>query len=283
MSVLTSTSGASGLIQLIQTEVIQPLERGSIAGRVSTTFRSQSSRVEVPVIASDPAVGWIAEGAEITSVDPTFTTISVIPKKLAGVTAITNEMIASGSRDAVTLVMDSLVRDFSHKLDAAYFGSVSGAPTGLASLSGVTALTTDLVTLDVFDEARIEAAKLNESVGAFVTDPDTLLALATAKESTTSRRPLLQPVAAEGALRETDAVSVVVSGVPVYASSAVAAGVIWGVPKRTSVLIVSGDPELAISADAGFKSDVTWVRATLRVGFAFPKPSSIVRITVDAD
>jgi HK97 family phage major capsid protein len=282
MSVLTSTSGSSGLIQLLQTELIRPLDQASIAGRVSTTVRSLTQRVEIPVITEDADAGWYAEGAEITADDPAFTTISVVPRKLAGITAISNETIASANANAATMVLNSLVRDISQKLDAAYFGNLSSpAPAGLGALVGVTALGTDLVTLDVFDEARIEAVKLGESISAFVTDPATLLTLATAKESTTSRRPLLQPVVADGALRETDSVSVVVSGVPVYASPAVAAGTIWGIPKRTSVLVLSGDPELATSADAGFKSDMTYVRATLRVGFAFPRPASIVKITVN--
>ncbi len=77
-----------------------------------------------------------------------------------------------------------------------------------------------------------------------------------------------------------DSVSLIISGVPVYASPAVAAGTIWGIPRRTSVLVLSGDPELATSADAGFRNDLTYVRATLRSGFAFVRPGAIQKITV---
>jgi HK97 family phage major capsid protein len=282
MSVFTTTSGATGLLALFQSELVRPFDQASIAARVSTTLRTDSARIEVPVITEDADAGWYAEGAEIATDDPAFNTITVVPRKLAGLTAISNETIMSANRNAVSMGLDSLVRDIATKLDAAYFGNLAApAPAGLGALVGVTALTTDLTTLDVFDEARIEATKLGESIGSFVTDPDTLLSLATAKESTTSRRPLLQPAVSESAVRERDAVTLTVSGVPVYASPAVEPGIIWGIPKRTSILVVSGEPDVASSSDAGFKNDLTYVRATLRVGFAFTRPAAIAKVTVE--
>ncbi len=282
MSVFTTTSGTAGLIQLLQTELIRPLAQASIAARVSTPIQSATQRVEVPIIVEDAQSGWVSEGAEIGADDPVFQTISVVPSKLAGITALSNETIASSNRNAATMALDSLVRDIATKLDVAYFGNLSApAPKGLGGLVGFNALASDLSTLDVFEEARIEAAKLGEVITAFVTDPDTLLALATAKESTTSNRALLQPApTSETAHITGDLVSLVVSGIPVYASPAVSAGTIWGIPKRASVLVLSGDPELATSADAGFRNDLTLVRATLRAGFAFTRPAAFQKITV---
>jgi HK97 family phage major capsid protein len=282
MSIFTTSAGTAGLISLLQTDLIRPLDQASIAAQMSTAISSKTQRVEVPVIIEDADAGWYAEGAEIATDDPVFQTISVVPSKLAGITAVSNETIASANGNAASMALDSLVRDIASKLDAAYFGNLaSPAPRGLGGLVGVHELETDLSDLDVFEQARIEAARLGENITAFATDPDTLLALATAKESTTSKRALLQPAPADGTARIAGhAVSLVISGVPVYASPAIAPGIIWGVPKRTSVLVISGDPELATSADAGFRNDLTYVRATLRAGFAFTRPGAIQKIVV---
>lgn len=282
MSVYTTTTGASGFIQLLQSSLITPLGQASIAARVSSTLQTHAGRVDIPIIVEDADAGWYQEGAEIASDDPTFQTIPVTPSKLAGITAVSNETIASGIGNVASMALDSLVRDIAAKLDAAYFGNLaSPAPKGLASLTTANALSTDLSSLDVFEAARIEASKLGEVITAFATDPETLLALATAKESTGSNRALLQPSPVSQSVTVSgDAVSLVVSGIPVYASPAIAAGTIWGIPRRTSVLVLSGDPDLATSADAGFRNDLTYVRATLRAGFAFTRPGAIQKITV---
>jgi len=283
VSVYTTTPGASGFIKLLQSTLIAPLGQVSIAAQVSATIQTLAGRVEIPVIMEDADAGWYVEGAEIASDDPTFVTIPVTPTKLAGITAVSNETITSGIGNVASMALDSLVRDISAKLDAAYFGNLAApAPRGLASLTSVNELTTDLATLDVFEKARIEASKSGEVITAFATDPETLLALATAKESTGSNRPLLQPSPVSQSIATSgDSVSLVVSGIPVFGSPAITPGTIWGIPRRTSVLVISGDPELATSADAGFRNDLTYVRATLRAGFAFTRPGAIQKITVN--
>jgi HK97 family phage major capsid protein len=282
MPILTTTSGASGFIQLLQTSLIAPLGQASIAARISTTIETNAGRIDVPIIVEDADAGWYAEGAEIAADEPVFQTIPVTPSKLAGITAVSNETIASGIGNVASMALDSLVRDIAHKLDAAYFGDLTApAPAGLEALATVHDLTSSLSSFDVFEQARIEASKIGETITAFATDPDTLLALATAKESASSNRPLLQPAPAQSSTTLSgDSVSLLVSGVPVYASAAVTPGTIWGIPRRTSVIVLSGDPELATSADAGFRNDLTYVRATLRAGFAFTRPSAIQKITV---
>lgn len=284
VSIFTNTSGATGLVQLEQMGFVAPLETFSVAARVSTELHTAAGRAEIPVITEDADVDWINEGAEITDSTPGFETITVIPSKVAGLTAVSNEMVASSTNGAAQMALESLYRQIASKLDGAYFGKLAApAPQGLGYLTTANELTTDLANLDVFEQARLVAAAKAESLTSFVCSPDDMLTLSTLKESTTSNRALVQPVAHVAATDATaEGISLSVAGVPVYASPAVPQGTIWGIPKRVSILVKDGEPSLEMSKDAAFTRDSTVVRATQRVGFGFPRPAALQKITVTA-
>ena len=110
----STTSGGASILtpEPVGALVIRPLTSElSVAAQVSTVVETSSHDFRVPVVSADPTAAWTAEGAEITASDPTITEVVVTPKKLAGLTVISNELAADSSPAALQVVDDGLVRD----------------------------------------------------------------------------------------------------------------------------------------------------------------------------
>jgi len=119
---------------------------------------------------------WTAEDTQISLTDPTTNELVVTPKKVAGLTQISNEA-ASDSNPAVA----DLARSVAKKVDAAFFGNtVTNGPSGLLSLSGVNVVDTGTVTLtplDPFHEAKAAALADGAELSVFILAPEVALAL----------------------------------------------------------------------------------------------------------
>jgi HK97 family phage major capsid protein len=206
---------------------------------------------------------------------PSSDGLSVTPKKLAGLTVITNELAADSSPAALQVVGDGLVRDLERKLDSAFFGNtVTNGPNGLGSLTTTVIDAGDTWTnLDAFEGAKSAAETLHTNVTAFVTNPATALALASLKEQTGSNKPLL------GA-DPTSPTSRVIGGVPLYVSPDVATNVVWGIPMQHSLLVYRQDASVVTDTSVFFTSDRVAVRATLRASFGFTYPLGFVKINI---
>lgn len=59
-------------------------------------------------------------------------------------------------------------------------------------------------------------------------------------------------------------------------------GTAWGLSSPTALTVLREDVELAVSGDAYFSSDRIAIRAIARVGFGWPRPETIVRLTFAA-
>ena len=140
------TSLAAGLIadeHAVNQLVVQPVTQESIGLLVSTVVTTMDHSYRLPIITSDPSAAWTAEGAEITPSDQGFDELEVVPKKLAALTIISNELAADSNPSAQKTVGDGIVRDLAKKLDSAYFGNtVTNGPSGLLSVAGVSAVDT---------------------------------------------------------------------------------------------------------------------------------------------
>ena len=73
-----------------------------------------------------------------------------------------------------------------------------------------------------------------------------------------------------------------VLGVSLRVSPAVAAGTVSGIPAERVVDVLRDDVRLESSSDAYFSTDRVGVKATMRVGFAFPHPAAVVKISLTA-
>ncbi|BDB43847.1 MULTISPECIES: phage major capsid protein [Mycobacterium] len=259
--------------------VIKPLLAQSVAAQVSTVVRTDSNQYRVPIVAADPDTSWTPEGTEITADDLDLAELVITPKKVAGLTVVSNELLADSSEDAAKLVGSRLVNSLRRKVDAAYFSaSTPNGPSGVPSLvgNGVTNGFTGTANafgsnLDVFGDLASQVEIAGGKLTAWAVNPFYGALLGKIKEATGSNKPLLGPDPSQQYRR-------VVGGVPVLHTPDIASAVMWGITKEYSLFVLRQDADVQVDSSAFFTSDRTAIRCTLRVGFGFPHPAAIAQL-----
>ncbi|MFH5821731.1 phage major capsid protein [Georgenia sp. AZ-5] len=276
-----TTSSASAILRPedVHELLVRPALNMAVVGqeRVSTLVRTNSTTYRVPLVTADPTAEWVAEGQEITPTDMTLAEVNITPKKLAGLSIITRELADDSSPDARRAVGEGLARDMARKLDTAFLSVVTDpdAPDGIADLTGTTNFNSGAATwtnLDAFARAVSNAADVGARITAFLMHPSELLALTQLKEGSGSNKPLLGPDPTVGG-------ATTVFGTPIYVSSYLATGVVYGVDRTRVLLVVRDDAKVETDSSVFFTSDRLAVKATMRVGFGFTHPASVVKIT----
>lgn len=277
---ITTTSGGAPLLtpEQIDDLLVRPVFDQAVAlqSSVSTTVRTASTKFRIPIVAADPSAAWVAEGAEIPITDPTLAEQIVTPSKIAGLTVVSNEAAGDTTPAAVRVITDGIARDISRKIDAAFWGTAaSPAPAGLPSVVGVGEVDagSSWLNLDPFAEAISAAEQQFATLTAFVANPADALALAKIKTGSDRNVPLLSPDPTGGTTRR-------VAGVPILVSPSVEAGTIWGLDASRVRVVIRQDVDLTDSDQPLFTSDRTVVRGVMRVGWAFPHPASIQKISL---
>lgn len=282
MSLFTSAAGASGFLpedfgQLIE----KPVAAASVAFRTGTVVRTTAHAVQFPILTADPAAAWTAEGAEIGLDDPELDTVTVTPSKLAGLTAISNEMVKDSDPASVEVVGRALARDIARKLDSAFLGNtVTNGPSGLGSLAGVNVIDNgsgaalSVTNLDPFIDAIANGEINGMPVTTFVAHPDDVAAIMKIKAATDSNVPLLGSDPSQPGARE-------VAGVPLLASAQATAGTIWAIPRDAVMVVQRQGTSVEIDESVYFSSDRTAVRAIMRVGFGFVHEAAISKLRVN--
>lgn len=254
--------------------LVLPTLDNSITAQITNTVRTSKHRVRFPRLVEDPTAQWTEEGSEIKPSQPKFDEVVAELAKVAGLVIVTNEMLNDGEDHALNQIGNGLVRQLTNSIDEAFFTALADpAPQGLTSITP-TALDVggELDGLDWAEEALALAATAGSRIDHFVCHPSTALTLALLKESTGSNRGLLQPNPASPTVRD-------VGGVPLITTTHVEEGVIWGIPKENTHLVVRHDAEVISDGSALFTSDRVAIRGTMRVGFAFPHEPGVVKIT----
>ncbi|WP_145012981.1 phage major capsid protein [Mycobacterium marseillense] len=244
----------------------------SIAFQAGTVISTSSESFRTPMLTADPSVGWYAENTQISLTDPETNELVVTPKKVAGLTQISNEAAADTNPAVADQVGQSLGRAVAKKVDAAFFASTTtNGPSGILSLTGINVVDTSTVTLtslDPFHEAKTAALADGAVLSHFILAPDVALTLAKAKQQTDSNMGLLASVG-DG---------ITLAGVPVLVSTDVAAGNAWGVDAAQILVVQRTGTTVVRSTEAAFDYDAVQVRATARVGFGFANPAGVVRL-----
>lgn len=196
------------------------------------------------------------------------------PAKVAGLVVVSNEMINDSTPEAISEIGAGLVRQITNAVDSAFFGNLSApAPAGLGSITPTTISVSALDDLDWAEAARAAAAGQGTIPTTFIAHPDDALTLANLKEAPTSKRGLLQPDPTTPTVRT-------IAGIPLLTSNHVTKGNIWAIPNTVANLVVRTKAEVTADDSAFFTSDRTAIRATMRIGFAFPHEAAIVKVTV---
>jgi len=270
-----TANGGPILPDEVSTLVVQPVTSASVATQTATVVMTGSHTFRIPRVTEDPTAAWVAEGAEITPDDMTLDEIEVTPAKVAGLTIISRELADDSDPSAHTVIGEGLARDIARKVDAAFFGALAApAPSGLGALAGTTpvAAGTAFADLDPFAEAMSEAEQLGATLTAFVANPADALTLAQLKDATGSNRPLLGVDPSQPTRRT-------IFGVPLYVSPDVTAGTVWGYDRSKVWVVMRDDAKIEVDRSVFFTSDRVAIKATMRVGFAFPHPATVVEIT----
>jgi HK97 family phage major capsid protein len=270
---LNTTTGAAILTpEQVQSLVIEPLQRQSVALQVSTVVQTSSPTTRFPVVVSDPVSGWTAEGAEINISGAVVQEIEVTPKKLASLTIVSNELVDDSDPSALAVVGAGVVRDLQVRLDAAYFGTTTAnGPSGIHTIAYTPVAAGTYTNLDPFAEALSKAETVGSTITAWVAHPTTKLQLQQLKIGTAYNQPLLGTDPSSPTKNS-------ILGVPLYWSPAVGQGAVWGIPQAKSFVVLRKGAQVETDRSAFFSSDRTAVRATLRIGFAWPHPAAVVYV-----
>jgi HK97 family phage major capsid protein len=271
MAVLNSNLAAAWTPEDYGTLIDLVIAEKSVAFQAGTVIQTASETIRFPILSADPSVGWYAENTQISLTDPTTTELVITPKKVAGLTQISNEAAADTNPAVAEQTGRSLGRSIAKKIDAAYFANTtSNGPAGLLSLTTnvVDTGTVTLTSLDAFHQAKADALADGATLTHFILAPDVALTLAKVKEETGSNKGLF----------ETIGDGVTLAGVPVLVSTDVASGNAWGVDSSQIYVVQRTGTTITKSADAAFDYDAVQVRATARVSWGFANPAGIVRL-----
>ena len=240
-----------------------------------------------PSITADASPSWTSESATITPSDPTFSTVTAVPRKLAALVQVSNELIEDSDPSVVETLRDHLLKVLGLKVDA---GLLEGTgtppqPSGLLNLSGKQTLAAGTngatVTFDMIADAiaLLEAVNVPRERMRIVAHPRNLAALRKAKASTAGSY-LWQDVGS--------AEPGTVFGVPIYSTSQLTTTETQGSSSLTNSIYVY-DIESLVFVDRRpftfevdrarlFNSDQAEIRAKLRADLISPTPTGVVRI-----
>lgn len=274
MTVTISSANLSLLKQQVRDIFIRSVAVQSVALVVSDVVISDAANLRVPIVVSDPSTGWVAEGSEITPSDATLGEHVITPKKVAGLTIVSNETVADVTPAASKIIGEGLARSCTMNVDTAFFANTTtNGPAGLKSLTTtVVSAGGSWSNADPFTQAVYAVEAVGATVSAWVANPADALLLASIKEATGSNKGLLEPDATKPGQR-------VIGGIPLYVSPAVAVGEVWGIPKDRVLAMLRKNVTVEVDQSVYFSSDRTAIRAVMRVGFGYPHPLGIVKVT----
>lgn len=88
---------------------------------MTTVIETMRPGLRFPIVDSDAAAAWVAEGDTISETDPTLGEVVVTPYGLKALTTVSNELVADSAANAKAagVVGDGLVRSFARALDSA--------------------------------------------------------------------------------------------------------------------------------------------------------------------
>lgn len=265
-------AAAGGILPPEYSELITvPITEQALAfqPQLATVVTTNSGTFNIPIVEEDAGAAWVAEGEEIAPDDPNLGELPVTPAKVAGLTIVSRELANDSSPDAQKIVGDGLARSIIRQINAAWLGDLAApAPKGLLSLTGPGNAIGGLGNLDAFALAVSLAEGEGVSLTGWVMSPADALYVAVLKESNGSNKTLTDD-------------SRIIQGRPVFVNANVPEGTAWGVSAPNAITVLREDVEVAVSDQAFFSSDRIAIRATARVGFGFPRPQTVVRLTLN--
>jgi HK97 family phage major capsid protein len=245
--------------------------------------------VTYPTITGDVAPSWTSEGSAITPGDPTFSTVTATPRKLAHLVQLNNEVIDDSDPDALEVLNQHLLRVLAVKLDAGLLEGSGSAPEvrGLKNVAGIQTLAAatngQQPTFDNFSDAiaLLEGINIDPETIRVVMHTRNVSTLRKIKASTAGTylwgdpsQASARPVWGKNWLATTQLSTNEVQGT---SGSVCNSAYIFSAPEV--IFVRRQDPQLVVDRSRLFNSDQSEVRVTQRLDLIVPNPTAIVRLT----
>lgn len=252
--------------------------------RVLTTDKDS---VVYPALTADVVPAWYAEAAAITPGDPTFSSVTATPRKLAHLVQMSNEVIDDSDPSIVDVLNAHLLRVLALKLDLGIFEGSGIAPEvrGLKNVAGIQTVTNvganggALANLDAIADAIGLLETVNTTASAIVMPPRTYNVVR--KLKTTTNEYLVADSPTVGTPQT-------LFGVPIYVSGQLSTTETQGTAVNSSSIYVfnaaevvyvrRSEVELELDRSRLFNSDQSELRAKLRGDLIVPNPTAVVRV-----
>lgn len=257
-----------------------------------SVIRTDRDELRVPRMTGDVGAAFYAQAATITNTSMAGDVITAIPRKLAGIERMSNELIADSVPAVLNIVGMSLVRSIGLRYDLAAYEGTGTAPefTGFKNTAGIQTVSMGTngaipTNLDPFADAIGLLAASNAKAGAIVMHPRTWRTILKIKEVSGSAKPVIQEE--QGGPTAEPRRSLY--GVPVFLSSQISITETQGVSGAVAssayvyepaqqVAVFRNDTRVEKDSSRLFNSDESEVRAILRATLAVPNPASVCRI-----
>ncbi|TQO20328.1 HK97 family phage major capsid protein [Rhodoglobus vestalii] len=257
----------------------------SVALQVATVVITANNEFRIPTITAEAGAGWYAENADISLSDATAGEEVVRPRKIAGLSKLSSELVDDSSPEATRVVGESVARSIATGIDSAFFGTADGTgvpPKGIGAFAdgAITLVTTESGTTtwadsDPFTSAIFKVEALGGNLTSFIANPVDAELLAKLKKETGSNEPLLSPDATSPTTRR-------LAGAPLFTSSSVAVGTVIGIDKSRTFVVLRKDVGVEVDRSVFFDSDSVAVRGIARVAFGYPHAKSLARVKLSA-
>ena len=159
---ITVTGEHDDVIETEFTNILEPLRAKNVLVEAGAKYLTNLvGDVQVPIMSASN-VGWAGEVAEAASGDPSFTHVTLQPKRLTAYIDLSKQFIAQDSLAAEQLIREDLVKAINNKLEATILGDASGTttqPQGMFDAISATSVTAFSGICSL--EADIEDANVN--------------------------------------------------------------------------------------------------------------------------
>ena len=159
---ITVANEGEDVVETQFTNILEPLRAKNVLAEAGAKYLTNLvGDVQVPIM-SAANVGWAGEVAEATSGDPTFSHVTLQPKRLTAYIDLSKQFIAQDSLAAEELIRTDLVNAINSKLEETILSDASGttvSPQGMFDAISATSVSgySDIVN----KEADIEDANVN--------------------------------------------------------------------------------------------------------------------------
>jgi HK97 family phage major capsid protein len=147
-------------------------------------IRTNRAALDIPRVNADVSANWTSEASEVTPSDPSADLIVAVPKKLAALTFVSNELVEDSNPDVMTMIAEGLARSMSLKLDLAFLmgSGTAPEPRGLRNVAGISTVSLganggSLTSLDALLDGFAALASANASPTAIFAHPRSWSAL----------------------------------------------------------------------------------------------------------